>query len=92
MQKNQLNPNPNNFVPEIVQSKNNINLQQMEPESKDSGRERLRTTNIVGETKKDILDETVEKKKEGDLPVTDAEVKKAVEMINPDPNSLKSRG
>lgn len=49
------------------------------------------TTNIVGETKKAILDEP-EQKSAGWEPVSDNEVKKAVERLNPDPNSLKSRG
>ncbi len=54
--------------------------------------ERVKLTNIVGETKK-IIEEEVDSEKESHAhPVTDTEVKKAVERINPDPNSLKSRG
>ncbi len=54
--------------------------------------ERIRTTNIVGETKKMILDEKSNHKNNHLKYVTDDEVKKAIERINPDPNSLKSRG
>lgn len=49
------------------------------------------TTNIVGETKKEILSEP-EKKKKDDTTVSDDELMKAIERINPDPNSLKSWG
>ncbi len=54
--------------------------------------EKVRLTNIVGETKKMIQDETDYEKGTNKHQVTDTEVKKAVERINPDPNSLKSRG
>lgn len=49
------------------------------------------TTNIVGETKKEIFDEPEEGETSSDT-VSDSELMKAVERINPDPNSLKNWG
>ncbi len=54
--------------------------------------EKMGSTNIVGETKKMIMDELSAGKSTRSGYVSDDEVKKAVERINPDPNSLKSRG
>ncbi len=57
--------------------------------NQEPGTERVRLTNIVGETKKIIMEESGNEKS---TYTTDDEVKKAVERINPDPHSLKSRG
>ncbi len=56
------------------------------------GNDRIQFTNIVSETKRLIMDEPDEQKNPCSDEVTDQEVKKAVELLNPDPNSLKSRG
>ncbi len=64
----------------------------MSTEYNKSDGERVRLTNIVGETKRNILDEPDSKTDSNSLYVTDNEIKKAVERINPDPHSLTSRG
>lgn len=60
--------------------------------NKKQDNERVRLTNIVGETKKIIMEEEDSERTTNSMFVSDDEVKKAVERINPDPHSLKSRG
>jgi len=64
----------------------------MNNKSNNAASEKMPLANIVGETKKIIMDETDPDKGDCKECVTDEDVKKAVERINPDPNSLKSRG
>ncbi|MDR3061984.1 MAG: hypothetical protein LBU57_07720 [Dysgonamonadaceae bacterium] len=64
----------------------------MERKLNESSAERIHFTSIVGETKKIIMDEPDHENSTELGHATDVEVKKAVERINPDPNSLKSRG
>ncbi len=54
--------------------------------------ERIHFTSIVSETKDLILEEPDNEKSTTLGHATDVEVKKAVELLNPDPYSLKSRG
>ncbi len=57
-----------------------------------SNTERIHFTSIVSETKNLILEEPDNEESTVLGHATDVEVKKAVELLNPDPYSLKSRG
>ncbi len=62
----------------------------MNTERNDIDMDRIRM-NIVGETKRIILDEEYEENSDPDY-ISEDEVRRAVERLNPDPHSLKSRG
>ncbi len=47
---------------------------------------------IVEETKEMILEEADEAKKIDPYHVSDMEIKKTIEFLNPDPSSMESRG
>ncbi len=48
--------------------------------------------NIVEETKETIMEEIDEAKKTNPYHVSDEEIKKAIEFLNPDASSMESRG
>ncbi|MDR2040539.1 MAG: hypothetical protein LBQ60_21695 [Bacteroidales bacterium] len=62
-------------------------------ENKDNGKVHQNIDCIVEETKKMIMDEEPEENRGSkDSGVSDQEVKKAIEFLNPDASSMESRG